>query len=97
MSFNLKLILTISHGLAAAERGFSVNKDIIKSNVSLETVIPKRIIYHHMRSNQLRAHAADINNVMILAFKSASSKHKFTAKTTKNKMKKLKLRRRPFI
>ena len=44
--------------------------------MSQETVISKIIICDHMRSNQLNLHTIEINNVIILAFKAASSKYK---------------------
>lgn len=66
----------MSHGQAAVEHGFSIYQDILRSNMSQETVISKIIICDHMRSNQLNLHTIEINNVIILAFKAASSKYK---------------------
>lgn len=64
------------YGQAAVEHGFRIYKDILKSNMSQETVISKIVICDHMRSNQLNLHTVEINNVIILAFKAASSKYK---------------------
>ena len=44
LSFILKLLLTMSHGQAAVERGVSHNNAILKTNISPETVVSKRKI-----------------------------------------------------
>ena len=54
LSFVLKLLLTISHGQASVERGFSYNNTVLKTNMSPETVIAKRIIKYHMLSRDLK-------------------------------------------
>ena len=38
------MILTLSHGQAAIERGFSINKDLINTNMLEETIVAKRVI-----------------------------------------------------
>ena len=77
--FILKLILKMSHGQAARKHGLSINNDILKSNTSPETVISKKIICDNVRSNQLKPHIVDVNNGIILAFKSASIKYKINS------------------
>ena len=54
VSFVIKLFLTLSHGQASVERGFSNNKSILKTNMSAETVIPKRL------ANALKPHTIEI-------------------------------------
>lgn len=39
-----KLVLTLSHGQASVERGFSVNKDVISANMLERTIIAQRMI-----------------------------------------------------
>ena len=70
----------MSHGQATMKHGFSINNDILESNMSPETVISKRIICDHVRSNQLKPHIVDVNNGIILAFTSASIKYKINSK-----------------
>ena len=54
VSFVIKLFLTLSHGQASVERGFSNNKSILKTNMSAETVISKRL------ANALKPHTIEI-------------------------------------
>ena len=40
----LKIILTLSHGQAAVERGFSLGKSSLQTNISEESIIAKKIV-----------------------------------------------------
>ena len=75
VSFVLRLLLTLSHGQAAIERGFSHNSFLLKTNMSPETVIAKRLIKDHMLSNDLKPHNIDISKSMVKAFRSAHGKY----------------------
>ena len=66
LSFILKLLLIMSHGQAAVERGFSPNA-ILKTNMSPETVVSKRMIKDHMFSFNLKPYTIE-NSVSILDF-----------------------------
>ena len=48
LSLVLKLLLTLSHGQALVERGFSLNNNILKTNTCPKIVIAKRLITDHM-------------------------------------------------
>ena len=76
MSFALRLLLTLSHGQAAIEPGFSHSSFLLKTNMSPETVIAKRLIKDHMLSNDLKPHNINISKSMVKAFKSAHGKYK---------------------
>ena len=43
--------------------------------MSLETVIAKRLMKDHMRSNDLKPHNIDISKSMVTAFKGAHGKY----------------------
>ena len=43
-----KLIFTLSHGQAAVERGFSMNKEILVENLQQKSLISKRMVYDYM-------------------------------------------------
>ena len=43
----LKIILTMSHGKASVERGFSINKSLLVEKLSKESLISQRIIYKY--------------------------------------------------
>ena len=44
----LKIVLTLSHGQASVERGFTVNKSLLVENLSTKSLISQRIVYDHM-------------------------------------------------
>ena len=51
LSFVIRFILTVSHGQASVERGFNLNSAVLKTNMSPNTIIAKRIIKDHMLFN----------------------------------------------
>ena len=52
--FAVNLILTLSHGQVLVEHGFSLNVNIMKTNMSPEPFTAKRILQDHMLANTLR-------------------------------------------
>ena len=42
----MKITFTLSHGQADMERGFSINKDTLKTNMTDKTLIARRFIYN---------------------------------------------------
>ena len=71
VSFVIKLLLTLNHGQASVERVFSNNKSILKTNMSTETIISKRLIKNHMLANGLKTQTIEISKPMIKAFRNA--------------------------
>ena len=47
----VKMILTVSHGQAALERGFSINNSLFKVNISEQTLVCKKTVRDHLISN----------------------------------------------
>ena len=41
LSYVVKKILTLSHGQASVDRGFSINKSLVKVNMKEETIVAK--------------------------------------------------------
>ena len=74
-AFIIKVILTISHGQAAIERRFSLNKTILDVNMKKESIVARKIIRDHMLNNSIQPHTIDINNTMIVSFKAARQKY----------------------
>ena len=48
--FVIKLVLTLSHGQASIERGFSVNQNLVFENLKESSLIAQIIIYDHMNN-----------------------------------------------
>ena len=46
----VKQVLLLSHGQAAVDRGFSVNKEVEAENLDTSTVAAKRLICDHVRA-----------------------------------------------
>ena len=44
----LKIILTLSHGQADVERGFSLNKSSLQTNINENSVVGKRLVKDHI-------------------------------------------------
>jgi len=86
VSFVVKLLLTISHGQAAVERGFSNNNDILKTNMSPETVIAKRLIKDHMLAHELKPHTIEVTKAMVKAYRNAHAKYKLSLEEEKKKV-----------
>ena len=75
LSFVIRLILPLSHGQACVERGFSLNNAVLKTNMSPNTIIPKRIIKDHMLSNDVADNIIIISPAMIKSFRLTRQKY----------------------
>jgi len=69
-----KLLLTLSHGQAAVERGFSVNKEVEVENMKHETVVAQRLICDYVRSVG-GIQNVDINKQLLTSVKGARQKY----------------------
>ena len=76
LSFLVKILLTLSHGQAAVERGFCVNNNITQTNMYAKTIISKRLIKDHMLPNGLQPQTIKITKPLVKAFKSAYAAYK---------------------
>ena len=71
-----KIIFTLSHGQAAAERGFSVNREIIVENLQQKSLISQRLVYGYITvkyASSLYEYA--IPNAFLLECKSSHAKY----------------------
>ena len=71
----IRFILTFSHGQASVERGFNLNNAVLKTNMSPNIIIAKRIIKDHMVPNDLAPHTIIISPAMIRSFRSSHQKY----------------------
>ena len=76
LSFVFKLIFTLSHGQAAVERGFSINNNVLLTNMKEETMVARKMICDHMRANNLKPDTININTDIIKAARGAAMKWK---------------------
>ena len=75
LSFMIRFMLTLSHGKASVERGFNLNNTVLKTNMSSNTIVARRIIKDHMLSNDLAPHTIIISPAMIKSFRSPRQKY----------------------
>ena len=63
----LELMLTLSHGQADVERGFSTNKSVIEDNISELSVVSKRLVRDHYNANK----SFEVNQKVIISCRHA--------------------------
>ena len=71
-----KIIFTLSHGQAAVERGFSVNREIIVENLQQKSLISQRLVYDYItvkHASSLYEYA--IPNALLLECKISHAKY----------------------
>ena len=72
----MKVILTLSHGQASVERGFSINKSVLKVNITEESIVSKKIVRGHMIANKLESYTVPISNQLIRSVSCARQSYK---------------------
>ena len=88
MSFVVNLILTLNYSQASVECGFSLNANIMKTNMSRESLTAKRIIKDHMLANKLKPHTIEIIKSIVQAFRSDRQKYEVHLEEEKKKKQK---------
>ena len=70
LSSLLKIILSLSHGQADFERGFSLNSGFLLDNIADKSIVSKRLIKDYLLSSKRQPHTVDIGK----EFRSSCSK-----------------------
>ena len=65
LAFVIKMILKLSHGQAAVERSFSINKSVLDVNMKEESIVACKTIKDHKLSNDIQPDMIEILNKMI--------------------------------
>ena len=71
LSFVLKIVIVLSHGQVAVERGFSLRDQSLKENISAESLNAHWMITDHMISSSVKLETIDISNKLLLSSKSS--------------------------
>ena len=71
----VKFVLTLSHGQAAVERGFSISEKTLFENLGHDNLIAKRIVIDHMLTHDLKAYDLPITRELLSSVRSAHSKY----------------------
>ena len=88
LTFVIKMIRTLSHGQAAVERSFRINKSVVDVNMKEESVVARKTIKDHMSSNDIRPDMIEISNKMINFYRSARQKYEIHKEREAEKKKK---------
>ena len=84
LSSLVKMILTLSQGQAAVERGFSTNNSLCKVNISEQFLVCKKIVRDHLILNQLKPHTVPITNQIMRSVALARQKYNESLENKKN-------------
>ena len=75
LSYLVRIILTLSHGQAAVERGFNHSNYVLQPNMTPNTIISKQLIKDHMLARWLEPRTIEITIPMIKFFRAARELH----------------------
>ena len=81
------MILTLSHGQAAVERGFSLSNSLSIVNISEKSLVYKKLVKDYLLSNQQEAHSGPITNQLICSVAAAHQKYKESSKEKRKRKK----------
>ena len=70
-----KIVLTLSHGQSAVERGFSVNKELLVENLGQKSLISQCIVYDHMTSLSIKVHEFAISSDLLKSCRMAHQRY----------------------
>ena len=80
LSTLVKVILTLTHGQAAVERGFSIKNSLSKVNITEQSLLCKKIVRDHLISN----HTVPITNQLMRSVALAHQKYNERSENKKN-------------
>lgn len=83
LSYLVRIILTLSHGQAAVERGFNHSNYVLQPNMTPNTIISKQLIKDHMLARGLEPRTIEITIPMIKFFRAARELHDIHLKEEK--------------
>ena len=64
------------HGQAEVERSFSDNKDTVSTNMSELTIVSRRSVKGHLKTNKVTPSTMPISNTLLTHVRSANSRYK---------------------
>ena len=71
----LKLVLVLSHGQANVERCFSVNNNVLKFNMSENSIVSRKLIIDHMKCHNLSPQSFPITNDLLKSARSSRQRY----------------------
>ena len=84
----VKMVLTLSHGQADVERGFSLNDKLLVENMQEQSLISQRIVKDHMLPSGYKPHNIPISRDLIKSVDNSCSLYKIALKEKREQSKK---------
>ena len=81
------MVLTLSHGQADVERGFSLNDKLLVENMQEQSLISQRIVKDHMLSSSYKPHNIPISRDLIKSVDNSCSLYKIALKEKREQSK----------
>ena len=72
----VKMVLTLSHGNASVEGGFSINKELLIDNMTEDTIVSQRVVFDAIRSANMAVNKVEVTSKMIASVKQAHAQYK---------------------
>ena len=71
----MQLILTLSHGQAIVERGFSVNKEVLAPNLQQTSLVAMRLVHSSMQVAKCKVADFVVNDALLSSCAHARNRH----------------------
>ena len=81
----VQTILILHNGQAEVERVFTINKHVMKDNMSELCLVSRRLVKDYLRLNSLQSHEVDISSGMVSTVQQSSSQYFLFLKEKKEK------------
>ena len=70
----MQLILTLSHGQATVERGFSVNKEVLAPNLQETSLVAMRLVHGSMQAAKCKVADFVVNDALLSSWAHARNR-----------------------
>ena len=86
----MQLILTLSHGQATVERGFSVNKEVLAPNPQETSLVAMRLVHSSMQAAKCKVADFVVNDALLSSCGHARNRYQMYLMERKAEQKELK-------
>lgn len=87
LSALLQLVFTPSHGQVCVERGFSINKTVLETNMKSDSIVARKMIIDHMQKEGVHPHSITLSNQLLRSVKLACQRYSEFLRQQKEKEK----------
>ena len=81
LCYVVKIVLTMFHGQADVEHGFSVNRNLIVENVSDKSQTAQRFVKHHMKCKEYKPYNMPMPKELLQSVKQLNASYKEALQT----------------